>query len=34
MDMSGIFEAVRDEFSGSGAGIGYRCIHKALKSKG
>ena len=29
-----IFEAVRDELSGSGADIGYRRIHKALKSKG
>ena len=33
-DTSVIFEAVRDEVSGSGADIGYRRIHKALKSKG
>ena len=33
-DTSDIFEAVRDELSGSGADIGYRRIHKALKSKG
>ena len=33
-DTSVIFEAVRDEVSGSGADIGYRKIHKALKSKG
>ena len=33
-DASDIFEAVRDELSGSGADIGYRRIHKALKSKG
>ena len=31
---SDIFEAVRDELSGSGADIGYRRIHKALESKG
>ena len=28
-----IFEAVRDKLSGSGVDIGYRRIHKALKSK-
>ena len=33
-NMSHIFEAVRNELSGSGADIGYRRIHKALKSKG
>ena len=33
-DTSDIFEAVRDELSGSGADIGYRRIDKALKSKG
>ena len=33
-DTSDIFEAVRDKLAGSGAGIGYRKIHKALKSKG
>ena len=31
---SDIFEAVNGELSGSGADIGYRRIHKALKSKG
>ena len=31
---SDIFEAVSGELSGSGAHIGYRRIHKALKSKG
>ena len=31
---SDIFEAVSGELSGSGADIGYRRIHKALKSKG
>ena len=30
-DTSDIFKAVRDEISGSGADIGYRRIHKALK---
>ena len=33
-DTSDILEAVRDELSGSGADIGYRRIHKALKWKG
>ena len=33
-DTSDIFEAVSDELSGSGADIGYRRIHKALKLKG
>ena len=33
-DTSDIFEAFRDELSGSGAEIGYRRIHKELKSKG
>ena len=33
-DKSDIFEAVRDELSGSGADIDYRRIHKPLKSKG
>ena len=33
-DTSDIFEAARDELSGSGADIGYRRIDKALKSKG
>ena len=33
-DMSDIFEAARDDLSGSGADIGYRRIHKPLKSKG
>ena len=33
-DTSDIFEAVRDGLSGSGADIGYRRIHKVLKSKG
>ena len=33
-DTSDIFEAVRDEISGSGGDIGYRRVHKALKSKG
>ena len=33
-DTSDIFEAVRDEISGSGADIGYKRIHKALKSRG
>ena len=33
-DTSDMFEAVRDELSGSGTDIGYRRIHKALKSKG
>ena len=32
-DTSEVFEAVRDELSGSGADIGYRRIYKALKSK-
>ena len=31
---SNIFGAVRDELSGNGADIGYRTIHKPLKSKG
>ena len=33
-DTSDIFEAVRDELSGSGADTDYRRIHKPLKSKG
>ena len=33
-DTSDILEAVRDELSGSGADIGCRRIHKALKPKG
>ena len=33
-DTSDIFEAVGDELSRSGADIGYRRIHKELKSKG
>ena len=33
-DTSDIFEAVRDELSGSGADIGYRRIHEPLKLKG
>ena len=33
-DTSYISEAVKDDLSGSGADIGYRRIHKALKSKG
>ena len=33
-DTSDLFEAVRNEPSGCGADIGYRRIHKTLKSKG
>ena len=33
-DTSDLFEAVRNELSGCGADIGYRRIHKTLKSKG
>ena len=33
-DTPDIFEAVIDELSGGGATIGYRLIHRALKSKG
>ena len=32
-DTSDIFEAVRDELSGSGADIGYRRIHKNIEVK-